>query len=198
LESPSSSWRNWVWKNQSCRADKISSENLNTKKNGWFAASTILYIIPQYARTTAQNKEHKYLQDNTQIQTPYHQKQITQFVFSQLQSWTGAIKEFEFDHNIDYTELIDNKALAPLRSKIQTAYNPERLGCNPDKPSTSRRVLEKSLNRPTVNVKVVCEKVQTRSIPDKWKIIMIHAKQREFSLPECLPWWYLKRECTFV
>jgi hypothetical protein len=48
-------------KNQSYRADKISSENLNTKKNGWFAAPTILYIIPQYARTTTQIKEHKFL-----------------------------------------------------------------------------------------------------------------------------------------
>jgi hypothetical protein len=43
-------------------------------------------------------------------------------------------KEFEFDYNIDYTELMDDKALSPLRSELRTAFNPERLGYNPGKP----------------------------------------------------------------
>lgn len=88
-------------------------------------------------------------------------------------------KEFEFDYNIDYTELMDDKALAPLRSELRTAYNPERLGYNPGKPSTSRRVLEEVLNRDTVDVKSICEAVQRRQIPEDWKIIMVHAKERE-------------------
>jgi hypothetical protein len=43
---------------------------------------------------------------------------------------------------MDYTELMDDKALAPLRSEVRAAYNPEWLGYNAEKASTSRRVLE--------------------------------------------------------
>jgi hypothetical protein len=74
---------------------------------------------------------------------------------------------------------MDDKALAPMRSEIRTAFSTERLGYNPGKPSTSRRVLEGVLNRPTVDVKAICEMMQTRNIPDDWKIMMIHAKERE-------------------
>jgi hypothetical protein len=88
-------------------------------------------------------------------------------------------KEFEFDFNIDYTELMDDKALSPLRSELRTTYNPERLGYNPGKLSTSRRVLEEVLNRETVHVKGICEAVQPRRIPEDCKIIMIHAKEGE-------------------
>jgi hypothetical protein len=35
------------------------------------------------------------------------------------------------------------------------------------------------LNRETVNVREICEAVQTRQIPDEGKIIMVHAKERE-------------------
>jgi hypothetical protein len=98
-----------------------------------------------------------------------------------LCDWAALVfeKEFEFDYNIDYTELMDDKALAPLRSEIRTAFCPDRLGYDPGKPSTSRRVLEEVLNRPTVDVRAICEAVQARTIPDDWKIIMIHAKERE-------------------
>jgi hypothetical protein len=88
-------------------------------------------------------------------------------------------KEFEFDYNIDYTELMDDKSLAPLRSELRTAFNPDRLGYDPGKPTTSRRVLEEVLNWPTVDIRDICEKIQTRRIPHDWKIIMIHAKERE-------------------
>jgi hypothetical protein len=52
------------------------------------------------------------------------------------------------------------------------------MGYNPGK-STSRWVVEEILNIPTVDVKSICEKMQTRSIPEDWKIIMIHEKERE-------------------
>jgi hypothetical protein len=50
-----------------------------------------------------------------------------------LLDWSTIIfdKEFEFDYNVDYTELMDDKALAPLRSELRTAFPPERLGYNP-------------------------------------------------------------------
>lgn len=88
-------------------------------------------------------------------------------------------KEFEFDYNIDYTELMDDKSLSPLRSEFRTAYNRDTLRYNPGKPTTSRRVLEEVLNRETVNVKEICEAIQLRQIPYDWKIIMVHAKERE-------------------
>jgi hypothetical protein len=40
------------------------------------------------------------------------------------------------------------------------------------------RVLEEGLNRPTVDVKGICESIQARLIPEDWKI-MIHTKERE-------------------
>jgi hypothetical protein len=70
-------------------------------------------------------------------------------------------KEFEFDYNLDYTELMDDKALSPIRSELRTAFNPERLGYNPGRPTTSRRVLEEVLRRDTVDVKGICEQIQT-------------------------------------
>jgi hypothetical protein len=98
-----------------------------------------------------------------------------------LEDW-GFIrfdKEFEFDYHIDYTELMDHKALSPLRSEMRTAFNPDRLGYSPGRASTSRRVLEEVLNRETINVRRICELVQLRLIPQDWLIIMIHAKERE-------------------
>jgi hypothetical protein len=47
---------------------------------------------------------------------------------------------------VDYMELMDDKALAPLRSELGTAFPPERLGYNPGQSTTSRRVLEEVLN----------------------------------------------------
>ncbi|PNF27492.1 hypothetical protein B7P43_G04288 [Cryptotermes secundus] len=88
-------------------------------------------------------------------------------------------KEFEFDYNVDYTELMEDKSLSPLRSEFRTAYNRERLGYDPGRPTTSRRVLEEVLNRETVNVKEICKAIQLRQIPEDWKIIMVHAKERE-------------------
>jgi hypothetical protein len=98
-----------------------------------------------------------------------------------LEDW-GFIrydKEFEFDYHVDYTELMDDKALSPLRSEMRTAFNPDRLGYPPGRASTSRRVLEEVLNRETINVRRICELVQLRLIPNDWLIIMIHAKERE-------------------
>lgn len=88
-------------------------------------------------------------------------------------------KEFEFDYNVDYTELMDDKSLSPLRSEFRTAYNREKLGYHPGRATTSRRVLEEVLNSDTVNVREICEAIQKRDIPLDWKIIMVHAKERE-------------------
>ncbi|QMP82176.1 RNA-dependent RNA polymerase, partial [Blattodean arli-related virus OKIAV101] len=91
-------------------------------------------------------------------------------------------KEFEFDYHADYTELIDDKALSPLRSELRTAFCPEKLGYKTGQSTTSRRVLEEILNRETIDVREICNKVSTRMIPEDWKIIMLHAKERELKV----------------
>jgi hypothetical protein len=42
-------------------------------------------------------------------------------------------KEFDFDYHLDYTELLDDKAISCIRSEIRTVYNRTVLGYTPKK-----------------------------------------------------------------
>jgi hypothetical protein len=91
-------------------------------------------------------------------------------------------KEFDFDYQLDYTELLDDKAISCIRSEIRTVYNRTVLGYTPKKATTSRRVLTEVLNMETLDVRKICGIIQRDEIPYDWRIILIHAKQREFKI----------------
>ncbi|UHK03318.1 MAG: RNA-dependent RNA polymerase [Hangzhou acrida cinerea lispivirus 1] len=91
-------------------------------------------------------------------------------------------KEFDFDYHADYTDLMDDKSLAPLRSELRSIYCPQRLHYQPKSPTSSRRVLQEVLNRPTIDIKQICERVNRGNIPEDWKIIILHAKERELKI----------------
>lgn len=91
-------------------------------------------------------------------------------------------KEFDFDYKQDFTELIDDKSLSCIRSELPSIYNRSKLKWNPEKPTTQRRVLLETLNRRVLDIKSICDKIMNREIPDAWKIILVHAKEREMKI----------------
>ncbi|QQM16270.1 putative replicase [Jimsystermes virus] len=101
-----------------------------------------------------------------------------------LEDW-GCVrfgKEFDFDYHPDYTDLLDDRSISVKRSEIRSIYSSDALGYKVKRPSTDRRVLREVLRRPTVKVKEICDQVQMDWIPDEWKIIIVHAKEREMKL----------------
>ncbi|UUW06592.1 VP1 [Cat Tien Hospitalitermes Lispi-like virus] len=91
-------------------------------------------------------------------------------------------KEFDFDYHPDYTDLLDDRSISVKRSEIRSIYSSDALGYKPNPPTSDRRVLKEVLKRPTVCVKHICDLVQRGMIPDEWKVIIVHAKERELKI----------------
>lgn len=91
-------------------------------------------------------------------------------------------KVFEFDYHPDFTDLIDDKSCSVKRSELRSIYAADKLGYRPSPPTTERRVLLETLSRHIINIKEYCTRVQFDIIPHQWKIILIHAKERELKL----------------
>jgi len=91
-------------------------------------------------------------------------------------------KEFEFDYHPDYTDLLEDRSISVSRSEVRSLYNSDALGYRPPKIKTDRRVLKEALKRPTINVGEICSRVQRDAIPEEWKIIIVHAKEREMKI----------------
>jgi hypothetical protein len=91
------------------------------------------------------------------------------------------LQEFEFDYHADYTDLIDDKSLSVELSSLRTIYNPDSLGYQAGKPSTDRRCVREILQRETVDVKQICDIIRSGLIPDNWKIVLVHSKERELN-----------------
>ncbi|QMP82242.1 RNA-dependent RNA polymerase [Blattodean arli-related virus OKIAV102] len=92
-------------------------------------------------------------------------------------------KEFEFDYHADFTTLIEDKSVSCYRSEVRGIYNAEVLGYKPKKLTSHRRLLQEVLSRPEISVETYCQIVMRREVPWEWKIILIHAKERELKLP---------------
>lgn len=88
-------------------------------------------------------------------------------------------KKFEFDYSPDFTKLIEDKAISPVKEEYDTVYARELLSYTPPPLSTSRRVIIKILKRTEIDVKEICNKIIRREAPESWKIISLHPKERE-------------------
>nr|QBP37026.1 putative polyprotein [Lampyris noctiluca rhabdo-like virus 1] len=91
-------------------------------------------------------------------------------------------KEFEFDFHLDYIDVCDDKAISPYLHQLPTIYAPEILGYNPGRPTSSRRVLLELLRKKEIDIKAICQKIMCRDIPESWKIVLLHSKEREMKL----------------
>lgn len=91
-------------------------------------------------------------------------------------------KEFEFDYHLDYTDLLEDKSISVYRSEIRGIYSSDALGYKPKQPSTDRRVLRETLKRESIDVKNICRAFQLNEIPEEWKIIIVHSKEREIKI----------------
>lgn len=90
--------------------------------------------------------------------------------------------ELEFDYYLDFTALCDDTAIAPYLQDLPCIYSPDILGYTPPKPKSSRRVLIEMLRRETIDIKEICKKVMMGEIPEDWKIIILHSKEREVKI----------------
>uniref|UniRef100_A0AAT9JFS1 RNA-directed RNA polymerase L n=1 Tax=Macrotermes subhyalinus lispivirus 1 TaxID=3133482 RepID=A0AAT9JFS1_9MONO len=91
-------------------------------------------------------------------------------------------KEFDFDYHLDYTDLLEDRSISVYRSELRGIYSSDALKYKPKRPSSDRRVLRETLKRDTINVKNICDKFQKGEIPKEWKIIIVHAKERELKI----------------
>lgn len=66
-------------------------------------------------------------------------------------------KNFDFDYYEDWSQLIEDKAIAPYLSEWKTVYNEDLLGFFPGKASTSRRLILDCLAAEEINVRKICE-----------------------------------------
>uniref|UniRef100_A0A5S6Q8E6 RdRp catalytic domain-containing protein n=1 Tax=Trichuris muris TaxID=70415 RepID=A0A5S6Q8E6_TRIMR len=56
------------------------------------------------------------------------------------------------------------------------------LGYNVEKGNESRRVMLEVLSREDINIKEMMDKIMTRKVPESWKVVGVHAKERELKV----------------
>lgn len=101
-----------------------------------------------------------------------------------LEHW-AAIRfgqEFDFDYHDDFTSLIEDRSISCYRSDLRTIYNAAALGYKVKASKSYRRLLQEILNRPEICIKSICEKIMRGDVPKEWKIVLIHAKERELKI----------------
>jgi hypothetical protein len=79
-------------------------------------------------------------------------------------------------------DLINDKSLSVERDQLRTIYSSESLGYWPGKPRTDRRCVGELLQQEILDIKSICEKIQLGLTPENWKIVIIHAKEREMKI----------------
>uniref|UniRef100_A0AAT9JQ10 RNA-directed RNA polymerase L n=1 Tax=Macrotermes natalensis lispivirus 1 TaxID=3133481 RepID=A0AAT9JQ10_9MONO len=91
-------------------------------------------------------------------------------------------KEFDFDYHLDYTDLLEDRSISVYRSDLRGIYSSDALKYKPKRPKSDRRVLRETLKRDTIDIQDICTKFQQDNIPHEWKIIIVHAKERELKI----------------
>ncbi|UHK03027.1 MAG: RNA-dependent RNA polymerase [Guiyang lispivirus 1] len=102
-----------------------------------------------------------------------------------IEDWSQLTfdKEFEFDWFNDFTELLSDKSLSPYLKNWTSVYCKDLIDVeSPSFIKESRRVLIEILKRPNFSIKDICEKIMKREIPESWKIVGLHAKERELKI----------------
>nr|UQS95405.1 MAG: RNA-directed RNA polymerase [Vaokses virus] len=102
-----------------------------------------------------------------------------------LKDWSDLIilKELEFDYHIDYTGLLSDTAVAPLRSERKFCYNRKMSGLEGNENfTTSRRLLNEVLNRETIDIEEICNIIRARKVPHDWLCILLSPKELELKV----------------
>ncbi len=101
-----------------------------------------------------------------------------------LQDWEQVIflKNFEFDYCFDFTQVIDDKAISTYRQHWDACYEPSLMPYIPPHHVESRRVMIEVLRREDLNIEQIMETVMRREVPLEWKIVGVHAKERELKI----------------
>lgn len=91
-------------------------------------------------------------------------------------------QEFDFDYHEDFTSLLEDRSISCYRSDLRSIYNADILGYKPKQATSHRRLLNEILSRTDLDVKEICEKIMSGNVPKEWKIVLIHAKEREIKI----------------
>jgi hypothetical protein len=164
---------------------KMVDQNVLTEMLGLFKREFVTSFISKHGRWPRSSVPE------TMIKSPLHHASEGQFQVLHLhspkypmQDWAeiNFDKGFEFDSHLDYTELTDDKSLAVHRDEIRSLCSPEKLKYTPPRPSTERRCVRELLSRETLDIKDICDTITLGLKPDKWKILILHAKERELKI----------------
>uniref|UniRef100_A0A5S6QSS2 RdRp catalytic domain-containing protein n=1 Tax=Trichuris muris TaxID=70415 RepID=A0A5S6QSS2_TRIMR len=103
---------------------------------------------------------------------------------AELDEWSQVfvLKNFEFDYCLDYTQILDDKAISTYKSHWDQVYDETMLGYRPERGKESRRVMLEVLSRPDINIKQMMQCIMARKVPDDWKLVGVHSKERELKI----------------
>ena len=104
-----------------------------------------------------------------------------------------------FDIYPDYTELLDDEAIAPYRSEIRSLFNPSVLGYKPPKAKKSRRLLKAILEIDKLDMEEIIRKIRNKEVDPEWFVVILHSKERELTLkPRLFAMMVLEMRLYFV
>lgn len=129
--------------------------------------------------------DHSGLDDNSLLK-----KAITEHALSlnlpaiaiKLTEWEKIkiVNEEIFNFYTDYTELLTDRSMAPLKREVFSVYDQEIMHSGHKvSRTTSRRVLHEVLQRDQIDVKGICETIMNGDVPHDWRIVLVSAKERE-------------------
>ncbi|AJG39142.1 RNA-dependent RNA polymerase [Tacheng Tick Virus 6] len=91
-------------------------------------------------------------------------------------------KNFEFDYFEDWSQLLEDTAISYDRDHWDCTYDRTLLGYNPPPSPTLKRGILQALSTNVINIESICRRIRQRDVPHKWKIITVHAKEREMKV----------------
>lgn len=92
-------------------------------------------------------------------------------------------QEFEFDYFPDFLELLSDKSLSPYLLNWVKVYSRDLHNViDTGTMKESRRVLMEILSRRDLSIELICKTIGGRRVPDHWKVVGLHAKERELKI----------------
>nr|UNI74004.1 MAG: RNA-dependent RNA polymerase [brine shrimp arlivirus 1]UNI74039.1 MAG: RNA-dependent RNA polymerase [brine shrimp arlivirus 1]UNI74049.1 MAG: RNA-dependent RNA polymerase [brine shrimp arlivirus 1]UNI74054.1 MAG: RNA-dependent RNA polymerase [brine shrimp arlivirus 1]UNI74059.1 MAG: RNA-dependent RNA polymerase [brine shrimp arlivirus 1] len=91
-------------------------------------------------------------------------------------------KIFEFDYKVDILDLLDDKACSLPKTAAHQIFYKKFLKDDSCTTRDQRRVLINLLSQPEFDTKKLIERIIRRDIPEEWKAVGLHAKEREMKI----------------
>nr|WPV62272.1 MAG: RNA-dependent RNA polymerase [Jingmen rodent lispivirus 1] len=171
-------------KEQTRKQVKIDSEVV-TQVTGAWTRGIVLQFIKKHKRwpicKTSLGPESTVYKLMTQGVTHFDEYKMP----ISLEEWASIEfgKEFEFDYYPDLVELLSDKSISPYLLHWARVYCQDMVNVRYEgRMKESRRVLLELLQRPNISVKFICDRVQSKNVPDSWKVVGLHAKEREMKI----------------